>query len=692
SAANSRPKSKPRRGPSRPASADAKERFVKLRLLYAGLGRIVAGRWLKTWAMAAGQRVRALFRAISLPAFVVIGRTIPTSPSTKSKSRPGALARMPILMRVVFLSVVLMATLAGSHLYLNEMYWGGAEGATQQEEFVEALGAVNEAIVAFGKIARSLDSFVRTGRGSAMRRAETARRVLVLQLGDVKPHASKDVDRTLRDVRTLFALADKRAAAVRRRGLHAMDLLPMVRRARAIDRRLARLGRKLATEIVARNTVRIRRSNDVFTVSIVLLAMAGTFGLLATGFALLAIRRGLAERDRQAAQREEAELALSQSDARLNSIIENSPTVIYLLDAKGRYVHVNRQFEELYGLTKAKVVGKTPANVFPARRARSATAHIKNVVKKRTAIEREIAIPHADGNRNLATVKFPILDNSGDLIAIGGIEHDVTALKRAGHAALAAKEEAELANRAKSEFLANMSHELRTPLNAVIGFSSAMLEGIHGTLRTPQYRDYAQDINSSGTHLLKLINDILDLSKIEAGKFELAEEALDLRALAAEAVATVKERAKSAELELVNELPPDFPAVFADPRSLMQILLNLLSNAIKFTPKGGQVTVGAALDDNGAVHFRVSDTGKGIAKEDLAAVMEPFGQAGNAISGKPEGTGLGLPLSKKIVEMHGGSLTLKSWPGEGTTVEVTLPPERTLADNIEVVPKIREAG
>ncbi|HEY5636075.1 MAG TPA: ATP-binding protein [Burkholderiales bacterium] len=229
----------------------------------------------------------------------------------------------------------------------------------------------------------------------------------------------------------------------------------------------------------------------------------------------------------------------------------------------------------------------------------------------------------------------------------------------------------EVANQHKSEFLANMSHELRTPLNAIIGFSEALDERYFGEL-TDKQAEYVKDIHASGRHLLSLINDILDLSKIEAGRMDLDLAEFDLPAAIDNALTLVRERAQRHGLALSRELDPALGTVRADERKLKQILLNLLSNAVKFTPEGGSVSV-HAKPINGMIEVAVTDTGVGIAPEDQAAVFEEFKQVGNDYTRKGEGTGLGLSLTKRFVELHGGELRLESTPGKGSTFTFTLP-------------------
>ena len=247
--------------------------------------------------------------------------------------------------------------------------------------------------------------------------------------------------------------------------------------------------------------------------------------------------------------------------------------------------------------------------------------------------------------------------------------------KRAHMQLLEAKERAELANRAKSEFLANMSHELRTPLNAIIGFAEVMESEIMGPIGRDCYKDYAHDIRTSGTHLLEIISDILDLSKIEAGKVEMQEAVVDLPRVITTCLKLIDERAKLASVYLWNHLPFELPPVRVDERKLKQILINLLSNAVKFTPAGGHVTIAARSDHTGIV-ITVSDTGIGIAPNDIARALTPFTQIDNALSRRFEGTGLGLPLAESLTRLHGGTLALASEVGKGTTVTITLPADR----------------
>ncbi len=251
-----------------------------------------------------------------------------------------------------------------------------------------------------------------------------------------------------------------------------------------------------------------------------------------------------------------------------------------------------------------------------------------------------------------------------------------------------ARRRAEEANLAKSKFLATMSHELRTPLNAILGFSEVMKNEVFGPHASPSYKEYANDIHASGQHLLKIINEILDLSRIEAGRYELKEEATNLAYIADECCHMLQLRAKGKNQTLRRSFESDLPRVWADERAIRQVILNLLSNAVKFTPQGGDITVRVGWTASGGQYVSVTDNGPGIPESEIETVMSSFGRGSQAIKTAEEGTGLGLPIVKGFVEMHGGVFTLKSRLRVGTEVTFTIPAERVM-DTLPALPPQR---
>jgi signal transduction histidine kinase len=369
-------------------------------------------------------------------------------------------------------------------------------------------------------------------------------------------------------------------------------------------------------------------------------------------------------------KRAEAEKAVKEDQLRraLNNIegavlMYDKDLIVQVYSA--RYLEIGNLPEELL------VVGESiyPVLLFRAKRGDYGDGDPVKIANERAHFLKNIPDtlyqeqPMGDG---IAEV-FWSRDNQGNLVSV---TNDITRRKQTEQMLEEARSEAQAANQAKSEFLANMSHELRTPLNAVIGFADAMLAGIAGDMNERQ-REYSLDISNSGAHLLALINDILDLSKIEAGKVAVEESTFDFAEVIEDCLSLVREVAASAGVLITRELMANAPLVLADARMMKQITVNLLSNAMKFTPEGGCVTIGTRMRRDGDLMISVSDTGYGMKPEDIPLALKEFEQT--ELGKERGGTGLGLPLTKNMVELHGGILSIISAPGKGTTAMFSLP-------------------
>ena len=372
------------------------------------------------------------------------------------------------------------------------------------------------------------------------------------------------------------------------------------------------------------------------------------------------------------------ESARLQSERQLAEILNAVVDGIVTSDEKGLIQVFNPAAEKIFGYSAGEVVGKSINMLMPAAEASHHDAHLDKYHRtgKATIIGygREVFGRRKDGT------EFPI-DLAVNQVEIDGrryftgVVRDITQRKQAEHALIEAKEDAERANRVKSEFMANMSHELRTPLNAIIGFSEVQRTEMFGPLGNEKYKEYACDVQDSAQHLLDLINDILDMARIEADKLELNEEAFDL----AEVVDTPIHLVDSGKLKIVNAVPGDLPLLRADKRRVKQILLNLLSNAVKFTPEGGRVEVKGRLNEDGGIEVSILDSGIGMSEDEIACALRPFEQIDTGLDRKYEGTGLGLPLVERLARLNGGALRLESVKGEGTCACVTFEPSRTVS-------------
>ncbi len=376
--------------------------------------------------------------------------------------------------------------------------------------------------------------------------------------------------------------------------------------------------------------------------------------------------------------------ARATAENRLQSAIEAAPGALALFDHDDRLVLCNLHYVDFYPETiqPLLVPGARFETLIHALAAAGGYDEAEDPETKQQIIEHRLQahrdatgeiVQQLTGGRWVLTRERKTREGGTVCFHtdISQMKQQENALRKSEQAERQARETAERADRTKSSFLATMSHELRTPLNAVIGFSQIIEQGIFGP-QPPRYREYATLIRRSGEHLLVIINDILDIAKLQSGRTELRLEVAPLGAIIEESAKLMESQAASAGITLTCRIGPNLPPVHADLTRLRQVVLNLLSNAIKFTPSGGKVTIAANARED-AVMISVADTGIGMAEQDIPRALEPFGQISNALTRTHEGTGLGLPLSKSLIELHGGHLEISSAPNAGTTVTVTLP-------------------
>lgn len=362
----------------------------------------------------------------------------------------------------------------------------------------------------------------------------------------------------------------------------------------------------------------------------------------------------------------------------LKSILDTATDGILVIDAQGRILTANHGAQALFG-HDADVFGKLGfAELFAPESKGAALDYLhklsSDAMSRLLNHGREVIGRVREGGFVPLFMTLGRLADRDDRFCV--VLRDITQWKKTEEDLLAAKRQAERTSSAKSEFLAKVSHEIRTPLNAIIGFSEVMMHERFGPIGNDRYRDYLKDIHASGGHLVSLLNDLLDLSKIEAGKLDLNFSDLNLNDLTQQSVAIMQPEANKERIIIRTSLPTALPAVVADARSVRQIILNLLSNSIKFTGAGGQVIVSTAVNDNGEVVLRVRDTGTGMSESDIATALEPFRQLATAGRAQSHGTGLGLPLTKALAEANRARFTIKSAEHSGTLVEIAFPQAR----------------
>ena len=406
-----------------------------------------------------------------------------------------------------------------------------------------------------------------------------------------------------------------------------------------------------------------------------------------------------------------AKKALKRSEHRLRAILEHLPDGVITIDAEARIQSFNSAAEKLFGFSAEECLGRNVSMLMTAQDSETHDAQVQEYLEggppKIIGIGREVTGRRNDGSTFPMFLKTDVLEIQAQRFFVG-VVRDITSQKAAetelkAHRTLLqealnersrelldtvrslekevgerrrAEQEARNANRSKSEFLANMSHELRTPLNAILGFSEIISKRLFGDAAIDRYSEYAADILTSGRYLLDIINDILDLAKIEAGKMKLDECKIDPVRLVESCVQLTIETAISFGLNLSARHDHEALKIIGDQRKLQQILINLLANAIKFTKTGGKITLQTSIRKNGQFIFEIKDTGIGIAECDIPKILSPFGQVDSSLARETHGTGLGLPLVKSLVELHGGRLAIESVVGEGTIVRVSLPASR----------------
>ena len=343
-------------------------------------------------------------------------------------------------------------------------------------------------------------------------------------------------------------------------------------------------------------------------------------------------------------ERVRLEQELERNRNLLYAIIDKAPMMISVKDETGQFTLANQMMAEMFAIDSNRLVGTTVFDLFDTATARQIDQRDQRVRERAESgpIITSI-VPTASGDRHVMSTRVPLFDTEGNVKDLVTFSLDITDLKAAKTRLREAKEEAEVANRSKSDFLANMSHEFRTPLNAIMGFSELITSEPFGPVKPEKYLDYVRDIHASGGHLLELVNDILDIAKIESGEHGIFPELLNLEQLMASVDRLVSGQAMTRRVTIKTSAAADTPQLFADARALRQILLNLISNAVKFSHEQGLVEIRADVTDNGCIRIRVIDQGIGIAPDAIQPVLQPFTQVADSQTRNHEGTGLGLP-------------------------------------------------
>lgn len=388
-------------------------------------------------------------------------------------------------------------------------------------------------------------------------------------------------------------------------------------------------------------------------------------------------------------KRRRAEAAVREAEQRFRAIFENSVSGIYQISPDGRFIAANMALAEIlgYGNPNEMIAAITDIGTQLYVRADERKDFLQKLLFEGRIAGNEAEVFRKDGSRIWILQNARVVRNDkGGVDYYEGSVWDVTERKAADEAMRYARVQAEISSRTRMEFLANMSHELRTPLNAVIGFSEIIKDEVMGPLEIKVYKEYAQDIYDSGNYLLKIISEILEVSKIETGNRELNVSNFRLIKAVKACMTIMTTRVEQAGVEVKVELPETLPELLAEELGFKQIMLNLIGNAIKFTPQGGKVIVTAAVQPTGEMYIDVIDTGIGMSAEEIKKALQPFGKVDTTFSGMKAGTGLGLTIVESLVRLHGGEFRIISQKGAGTTARVIMPPSRVLVNDAPAVP------